>query len=70
MASKRFISPAEFKEITGLSSATIARRLRDKSVPHSKLGGRVLIPVEFISSLVSEAQANLSSSSSSTEEQQ
>jgi excisionase family DNA binding protein len=58
-AQNRFLSVSEVTTILGQSISTTHRRLRDGTIPHIKLGGRVLIPAEFIDNLV---QAALSSS--------
>lgn len=51
MSTKRFVSPAEFQVITGFSSATVARRLKDRSIPFVKMGRKVLIPIAFLDEL-------------------
>jgi hypothetical protein len=46
-----YLSPAEFSERSGLSLATVYRRLRDRSLPSAQPGGprtRVLIPVDAL----------------------
>jgi excisionase family DNA binding protein len=50
---RRYCSVKECAEALGLSTATVNRRLRDKSIPSQKLGYRVLIPIAFIEGLVS-----------------
>ena len=47
----RFISPSEFSKLTTLSSATVARRLRDGKIPFTKFGDRVLIPRSYLAEL-------------------
>jgi excisionase family DNA binding protein len=44
----QFISRKEAAESLGISLPTISRHLTKGLIPHIKLGGRVLIPVEFI----------------------
>lgn len=49
---KRFTSRQEAAEALGLSLPTITRRLADGSIPHTKLGSRVLIPSAFLDNLL------------------
>lgn len=51
----RFLSAKEVAHELGLSTATVARRLRDNSIPHTKLCGRVLIAREFVDELAASA---------------
>ena len=51
----RFQSISEVSITLGLSIPTINRRLKEGKIPFIKLGGRVLIPVEFIENLVQQA---------------
>lgn len=51
MPTKFFYSPKEAAELLSVSSATIARRLRDGSIQHTKLGSRVLIPASYFEKL-------------------
>jgi excisionase family DNA binding protein len=47
----RFLSPADFARATGLSEATVRRRIRDGSLPVAQPGGkksRVLIPRDVL----------------------
>jgi excisionase family DNA binding protein len=55
MPEKKFYSPREAAEVLSVSSATIARRLRDGTIQHVKLGSRVLIPSSFFDSLMVSA---------------
>lgn len=48
---KMFLSRKEAAEVLNLSIPTISRRLSDGSIPCVRLGGRVLIPVEYIEQL-------------------
>jgi excisionase family DNA binding protein len=59
-AQNRFLSVSEVTTILGQSISTTHRRLRDGTIPHIKLGGRVLIPAEFIENLVQVALASSS----------
>jgi hypothetical protein len=46
-----YLSPAEFSECSGLSLATIYRRVRDRSLPSAQPGGprtQVLIPIDAL----------------------
>jgi excisionase family DNA binding protein len=53
--SKHFLSRKETAEILSVSLPTLARRLADGSIPYIKLGGRVLIPAEFLTNLSTSA---------------
>lgn len=55
-AEKQFLSPKEFSVTTSLSAPTIARRLRDGTIPHVKLGRRVLIPAAYLQTLAAQAE--------------
>ncbi len=44
----QFISRKEAAKSLGISLPTISRHLAKGLIPHIKLGGRVLIPVDFI----------------------
>ena len=55
MSEKKFYSPKEAAEVLTLSSSSIARRLRDGSLPHVKLGSRVLIPASYFEQLTEQA---------------
>jgi len=55
MSGKKFYSPKELIEALSISGPTIARRLRDGSIPYTKLGRRVLIPSEFVDGLTAQA---------------
>jgi excisionase family DNA binding protein len=52
---KLFYSPRELIDVIGLSSSTIARRLKDGTIPHSHLGNRVLVPSEWVDALAAQA---------------
>ena len=43
------VSPAEYAEATGVSLRTVRRRLADGSLPHRRVGRRVLIPAREVS---------------------
>lgn len=47
-ASSRFLSRTETAKQLGISLPTLARRLADGTIPHTKIGGRVLIPTEYL----------------------
>jgi excisionase family DNA binding protein len=51
----RFMSPRQAAAVLGVSSATLSRRLHDNTIPHLKLGKRILISVEFIDALAASA---------------
>lgn len=44
----RFLSRIEVARQLGISLPTLARRLADGTIPHTKIGGRVLIPTEYL----------------------
>lgn len=47
----RFLSPAEFAELSGLSEATVRRRLKDGTIESVQPGGfrsRILIPIDAL----------------------
>jgi len=52
---KKFLSRQEAADALGISLVTLARRLRDQSIPHVKIGARVLIPAAFIDQLLEKA---------------
>jgi excisionase family DNA binding protein len=56
--SKHFFSRKETAKVLSISLPTLNRRLADGSIPHVKLGGRVLIPAEYINKLSTSAFAN------------
>lgn len=55
MASKLFLSKKEAAEQLAVSLPTINRRLADGTIPHIKIGSRVLIPAEFLNNLAATA---------------
>jgi excisionase family DNA binding protein len=52
---KKFLSRQEAADALGISLVTLARRLRDQSIPYVKIGARVLIPAAFIDQLLEKA---------------
>lgn len=60
------VSPARFSELSGLSLATVHRRLADGSIPKKQYGGkrcRILIPLSALSSQpVGQQASNIESS--------
>ncbi len=54
-SSRRFLSRQEAANQLGISLPTLARRLADRSIPYTKLGGRILIPAEFFEQLANSA---------------
>jgi excisionase family DNA binding protein len=52
---KKFLSRRETADALGVSLVTLARRLRDGTVPFTKIGARTLIPAEFIDQLAERA---------------
>lgn len=55
MGNKKFLSRQEAADELGISLITLARHLADNSIPHIKLGGRILIPIQFIDQLTEKA---------------
>lgn len=54
------VSPAQFSELSGLSLATVHRRLADGSIPKKQYGGkrcRIMIPLSALSSRPLEQKA-------------
>jgi excisionase family DNA binding protein len=47
----RWISIAELMKRSTLSRATIFRRIKDNSIPATRVGRRILIDVEFLNQL-------------------
>lgn len=58
MSPKPFLSPKEVGQVLGLSSSTVARRLRDRKIPSVKIGGVILVPAVFIEELQARAMAS------------
>ncbi|SLM18962.1 hypothetical protein SPIRO4BDMA_50477 [uncultured spirochete] len=52
---KRFLSRQEAADVLGISLVSLARRLRDRSIPYVKLGNRTLIPSAYLDELVEKA---------------
>jgi excisionase family DNA binding protein len=52
---KRFLSRQEAADVLGISLVSLARRLRDRSIPYVKLGNRTLIPSLYLDELVEKA---------------
>ncbi|PSR23385.1 MAG: DNA-binding protein [Sulfobacillus acidophilus] len=44
---RRYYSPKEISAITGLSMATISRRIKDGTIPAVRIGRRLLIPASW-----------------------
>jgi len=62
MMKKLFVSPRELHELTGLSASTIARGLRNRTIPFTKKNRRVLIPFSYVTQLLDETQINIGAS--------
>ncbi|WP_254509345.1 hypothetical protein [Anatilimnocola floriformis] len=59
------VSPAKFSELSGLSLATVHRRLADGTLPKKQYGGkrcRVLIPLSALCSQTRDQQAAVTAS--------
>jgi excisionase family DNA binding protein len=52
---KCFLSRAEAANNLGVSLATVGRRIKDGSIPYTKLGSRILIPAAAIENMVQSA---------------
>ena len=52
---KCFLSRAEAANNLGVSVATLGRRIKDGSIPHKKLGSRILIPAVAIDNMIQSA---------------
>jgi len=52
---KRFISRTEAADYLGISLPTLNHRILDGSIPHLKLGRRILIPSEALDRLTEKA---------------
>jgi excisionase family DNA binding protein len=50
-------SPRELSDLTGLSSSTIARRLKDNTIPYTRLGRRILISAAWADALFARKEA-------------
>jgi hypothetical protein len=44
----RGLSPADFAAQSGLSTCTVRRRIKDGSLPHRRIGGRIVIPADAL----------------------
>lgn len=59
MSDRLFLTSKEVGAITGASPSTIARRIKDGTIPTAEFGGMRLIPVSFIKDLEDRARANM-----------
>ena len=55
LSSKLFISRREAAKQLGLSIPTLERRIDDGTIPHIRIGRRILIPADILSSLAQKA---------------
>ena len=55
----QFITIAELAKATTLSRQTISRRKTDCEIPYIKLGGRILIPISYLTNQETEAWSKL-----------
>ena len=53
----KFLSTKELGKLTNSSDSTVARRLRDGTIPFSRLGRKILIPVSYLENLEASATA-------------
>lgn len=51
----RFLSPAQVAKELGISSATCARRIKDRSIPSSLIGKRRIVAREWLDRLTASA---------------
>lgn len=51
----RFISRQEARSQLGISLPTLERRLEDGTIPHVRIGRRILIPAEALENLKDKA---------------
>lgn len=51
----KFLSRQETADALGLSLSTVVRRIADDSLPHVRLGRRILIPAEAVDKLSAKA---------------
>lgn len=54
---RRFLSRREAAAMLGLSERTLDRRIQDSTIPHARVGGRVMVPVEALNRLEAAALA-------------
>ena len=52
---KKFLSRKEAAGLLGVSLSSIVRGLEKGEIPHVKIGGRILIPAEFVDRLAAKA---------------
>lgn len=55
LSSKLFISRQEAAKQLGLSIPTLERRIDDGTISHIRIGRRILIPADILSSLAQKA---------------
>jgi excisionase family DNA binding protein len=53
--SRQIVGKLEAADVLGISLVSLARRLRDRSIPYVKLGNRTLIPSAYLDELVEKA---------------
>jgi len=66
---RKFLKIKEFVAVTGLSLATVHRRLKSNQIPKYQSGGkgcRVLIPVEAVSAVASQTLPGIADSAPPT----
>ncbi len=56
-SSRLFLSRTEARIRIGVSLPTLERRIKDGTIPHIKLGSRVLIPLAALDRLVESAMS-------------
>ena len=55
MDTKKFFTRREVADILSINIVTVARRMADGTIPYTKIGNHVLIPVEFLDQLTEKA---------------
>ena len=55
---KDFMTSKETQESLGISYPTFLRRIKDGTIPHVKLGTRLLIPSSYIKGLLTLAETD------------
>ena len=56
----QFLSINDFISATKLSRPTVARKIKIKEIPHTRIGRKILIPFSFLIALEEKAKASTS----------
>ena len=54
----QFLSVSEFISATRLSRPTVSRKIKNKEIPFTRIGRKILIPVSFLKELEEKARAS------------